>query len=91
MQFQGTADYIADKAWWYRTHEPANHATFADAAAAASGELPAPAGHPRSMRRGWLEEIDAAITAAAVGVPSRQWAATLIPADVIADIARGTP
>lgn len=82
------ADYIADKAWWYRVYEPQQYPTFAQAAQAASQELPDPHGSPRAMRRGWLEQIDAAITTAARNIPSHQWATTLIPAHVLEGLSR---
>lgn len=85
------ADYIADKAWWYRLYEPATHPTLAAAVAAASRELPTPTGPTRSMRRGWLEKIDITITGAARHVPSHQWATTLIPGEVIAELRRSAP
>lgn len=83
------ADYIAEKAWWLHTYEAEQYPTFAAAVAGASAELPTPTGKLRSMRRGWLEQIDIAITSAAREVPSRQWATTLIPAHVIDGIDRG--
>lgn len=76
------ADYIADKAWWYLKYSPQTHSSLEHASATAATELPTPVGSPRSMRRGWLEEIDMAITAVARQIPSRQWSTTLIPADV---------
>lgn len=83
------ADYIADKAWWYRTYQPEKYPAFADAVVAASAELPTPTGKTRSMRRGWLERIDLAITGAARQIPSAQWSTTLIPKGVIVDLIRG--
>lgn len=77
------ADYIADKAWWYRRYQPQQYADLAQAVAAAASELPTPAGVSRSMRRGWLEQIDMAITAAARQIPSHQWATTLIPQQIL--------
>ena len=77
------ADYLADKGWWYRVHLPHEHPTFASGVRAAARELPTPAGARRSLRRGWLEEIDLAVTAAAREVPSHQWATTLIPRGAI--------
>lgn len=85
------ADYIADKSWWYLTYDPESCQTFAGAAAAATRELPTPTGHARSMRRGWLEAIDVAITSAARQTPSRQWATTLIPESVIRGVFRSRP
>lgn len=84
------ADYIADKAWWYRIYQPEQFPTFAHAARAASQELPTPQGVSRTMRRGWLEQIDAAITAASRNIPSHQWSTTLIPAHVITGLARSS-
>src|SRR5699024_7984034 len=63
------ADYIAEKAWWLRTYDAARHPDYAAAVAAASAELPRPSGNLRSMRRGWLEQVDAAITSAARNIP----------------------
>lgn len=83
------ADYIADKAWWYLTYEPGTYPSFARAAQAATSELPTPVGQARSGRRGWLEEIDIAITAAAGQIPSRQWATTLIPSDILTQVRGG--
>lgn len=83
------ADYIAEKAWWLRTYEAEHYRDYAAAVAAASAELPQPSGNLRSMRRGWLEQVDAAITSAARNIPSRQWATTLIPHDIIDGIVRG--
>lgn len=77
------ADYIADKAWWFRRHQPADYPTFEAAAAAAATELPAPRGAQRAIGQGWLAQADAAITAAARNIPSRQWATTLIPIEII--------
>jgi len=83
------ADYIADKAWWYRAYASENYPTFASAVAAASAELPTPTGKTRSMRRGWLEKIDIAITSAARQVPSGQWSTTLIPKNVVTEVVWG--
>lgn len=83
------ADYLADKGWWYRIYEPQAHPTLAEGVAAASTELPTPTGSVRSMRRGWLERIDLAVTAAARRTPSSQWATTLIPQDIIEELRRG--
>lgn len=83
------ADYLADKGWWYRLYQQQEHPTFADGVAAASQELPTPTGSARSMRRGWLERIDLAVTAAARQTPSGQWSTTLIPQNVIDELRRG--
>lgn len=83
------ADYLADKGWWYRVYLPHEHPSFASGVRAAMRELPTPAGTTRSLRRGWLEQIDLAVTAAARTVPSHQWATTLIPQDVIEELRRG--
>lgn len=80
------ADYLADKGWWYHLYDGAAHPTFADGVRAADAELPTPAAASRSLRRGWLERIDLAVTAAARYVPSQQWATTLIPRGILEDL-----
>lgn len=77
------ADYIADKAWWLLANEPGSYLTLAEATAAAAAELPPPSGARRTARRGWLEELDVAVTASVLTVPSRQWGTTLVPSEQV--------